>query len=137
MSKDPKPLPHPSSLSRPYWEGAAAGQLMLQRCTQCGRLRHYPQLLCPHCYATGVAAVAASGRGTVHSWTVAHHAFHPAFKNDLPYVLVTVDLAEGPRALGRFDPAAQARLRLGLPVRVGFVAAAEGVALPVFAVDEG
>lgn len=136
MSSPEKPVPHPTAVSQPYWDGTAAGQLVLQRCSSCGRVRHYPQLVCPKCHSLGVEAVVASGQGTVHSWTVAHHAFHPAFSDDLPYTLVIVDLAEGPRALGRFDPAAHEHLRIGLRVRVRFVAGAEGVALPVFVVDE-
>ncbi len=44
----------------------------------------------------------ASGRGHIHSWTVAHHAYHVAFADELPYTLVLVDLCEGPRALGRW-----------------------------------
>ncbi len=68
----------------------------------------------------------------MHSWTVAHHAYHPAFKSDLPYTLVTVDLEEGPRALGRLGPASQEQLRLGLPVQISFVAEEGGAALPLF-----
>ncbi|MDQ2804230.1 MAG: Zn-ribbon domain-containing OB-fold protein [Pseudomonadota bacterium] len=123
-----KPLPHPTPLSTPYWDGAAEGQLRLQRCTNCGKIRHYPQLLCSSCYSEAVEWIVASGRGTVHSWTVAHHAFHPAFKGDLPYTLVVVDLPEGPRALGRLE----GEPRIGLPVRVTFPKTAQGVALPVF-----
>ncbi len=126
-----KPAPHPTPLSAPYWEGAAQGELRLQRCTNCGKIRHYPQLLCDHCYSDQAEWIAASGRGTVHSWTVAHHAFHPAFKGDLPYTLVTVDLPEGPRALGRLDGTP----RLGLPVRVTFPKTQDGVALPLFVPD--
>ncbi len=115
-----KPVPHATPESAPYWEAAARGQLVLQRCTSCGSVRHYPQLLCTGCYSAGVEWIEASGRGTVHSWTVAHHAFHPAFRGDLPYTLLIVDLEEGPRAMGRLDPAAAAALRIGLPVTVGF-----------------
>jgi uncharacterized OB-fold protein len=128
-----KPAPHPTPESQAYWDGAAQGKLRLQRCTSCGKVRHYPQLICAQCYSLGVEWIEASGRGVVHSWTVAHHAFHPAFKAELPYTLVTVDLAEGPRALGRLDTASQDRLRIGLPVQVSFPRNAEGVALPVFA----
>jgi len=95
---EPKPLPHPTTESQPYWDGAAQGRLRLKRCTGCGAVRHYPQLVCARCYSLGVEWIDASGRGAVHSWTVAHRAFHPAFKADLPYTLVTVDLEEGPRA---------------------------------------
>ncbi len=130
-----KPQPHPTSQSQPYWEGAAAGRLRLQRCAACGLVRHYPQLVCTRCYGLAVEWIDASGQGRVHSWTVAHHAFHPAFKDDLPYTLVTVDLAEGPRAMGRLEPTSQARLCIGLPVRVSFPHDTDGVALPVFTAE--
>ena len=133
---EPKPLPHPTTESQPYWDGAAQGRLRLQRCTGFGAVRHYPQLVCARCYSLGVEWIDASGRGAVHSWTVAHHAFHPAFKADLPYTLVTVDLAEGPRALGRLDAGSQDRLRIGLPVQISLPRNAEGVALPVFTAAE-
>ena len=132
-----KPVPHPTPESQGYWDGAAAGTLRLQRCAACGLFRHYPQLTCTNCYSLDVELVDATGRGTVHSWTIAHHAFHPAFKADLPYTLVIVDLKEGPRALGRLDPSAQHKLRIGLPVRVSFERNEEGVPLPVFFATNG
>jgi uncharacterized OB-fold protein len=129
---EPKPVPHPTPESQPYWDGAAEGKLRLQRCTACGKLRNYPQLVCTDCYSLDVEWIEASGRGTVHSWTVAHHAFLPAFKADVPYTLVIVDLEEGPRTMGRLDPSAQAGLRIGLPVQVSFQRNEEGTALPIF-----
>lgn len=95
-----KPLPPDTALSRPYWEAARQGKLMVQQCASCGQLRHYPTLLCPSCHSHDVGWVQLSGRGRIHSWTVTHHAFHPAFREALPMVLVTVDLDEGVRALG-------------------------------------
>ena len=109
-----KPSPQPNELSRPYWEAAAEGRLVLQCCNDCGKVRHYPRLLCDACYSNAVHWKPATGRGTLHSWTVAHHAFHPAFAGELPYTLVTVDLEEGVRALGRWS--GDASLALGLAV---------------------
>ena len=122
-----KPVQQPSDLSGPYWEAAARGKLVLQCCSTCGKLRHYPRLLCDGCYSDAAHWTAASGRGTVHSWTVAHHAFHPAFAAELPYVLVTVDLEEGVRALGRWR--SHCEPVLGLAVQGGFEARAGGVDL--------
>lgn len=119
----PRPQAVGNALSAEYWEGLARGELRLQACTRCGTLRHYPRLLCSRCFSDGVVWRAVSGRGRVHSWTVVHHAFHPAFAGDLPYTLVTVDLEEGPRALGRWHGAA---LTLGLPVRMRIVARENG-----------
>jgi uncharacterized protein len=98
----------------------------------CGKTRHYPRLLYSHCHSDAAVWNQASGRGTLHSWTVAHHAFHPAFKDGLPYVLVTVDLDEGVRALGRWQgPVA---LAIGQPVQGMFEAREGGVDL-VFGPD--
>lgn len=98
-----RPQPPASDISAPYWEAAAAGRLLLQTCGACGAIRHYPRLLCDKCYSDEVHWTQASGEGKVHSWTVAHHPFHPAFAQELPYTLVTVDLKEGARALGRWQ----------------------------------
>lgn len=112
-----KPQPVGNELSRPYWEAARQGRLVLQRCGRCGKLRHYPRLLCDQCHAREVAWVPASGRGRIHSWTVCHHVFHPGFARDVPYTLVTVDLDEGVRALGRWTGAQPA---IGVPVQGRF-----------------
>ena len=124
-----KPRPSPSELSQPYWDGVAAGQLRLQSCSACGALRHYPRLLCDRCYSDGVEWQTASGRGRVHSWTVAHHPYHPAFVTEVPYTLVIVDLEEGPRALGRWHGETPA---IGQAVQGLFVARDDGADL-VFA----
>lgn len=130
-----KPVPQPTAESQPYWDGAAEGKLRLQCCASCGAVRHYPQLVCPRCYSLEVKTFDASGRGAVHSWTVAHHAFHPAFKSELPYTLVTVDLPEGPRVLGRLQGSSGVALRIGLPVRLSFSRNEAGTPLPVWTAE--
>lgn len=122
----PKPSPATSSLSEPYWQGLRDGRLLLQACAACGVLRHYPRLLCTACFSDAVTWRAASGRGHVHSWTVAHHAFHAGFRDELPYTLVTVDLVEGPRALGRWRGATP---EIGMAVQCELVQAAAAVEL--------
>lgn len=132
-----KPAPKQSAVGKPYWDGLKDGKLLIQHCADCGKPRHYPRPVCDACYSLNVRWVAATGTGTVHSWTVCHHAYHPGFASDLPYVLVTVDLKEGVRALGRLRAGDPAALRIGLPVCVGFEPGADGFVLPVFdAVDD-
>ncbi len=127
-----KPIPHPDELSAPYWEGLKRGVLMIQSCGECGTLRHYPRLLCGECYSLAVTWVEVSGRGEIHSWTVAHHAFLPSFKEDLPYVLVVVDLEAGVRAMGRLTGVLDTDIRIGLPVQFVARARADGLLLPTF-----
>ena len=127
----PKPRPEPTPESLPYWEGLRHRRLMLQRCARCGRVRHYPRPMCDGCHSLSVEWIEASGAASVHSWTVAHHAFHPAFRPELPYVLVTADLPEGVRLLARLRGAEADILSPGLPLRVGFEDAGDGLVLPV------
>jgi uncharacterized OB-fold protein len=117
-------------LSAAYWEGAGRGVLVVQRCASCGTPRHYPRAMCANCYSFDVEHVEHAGHGTVHSWTVAHQAFSPDVADDLPYVLVTVDLGDGMRALGRLRPPAAPAT--GLPVRMRFEPDAAGSPRPVF-----
>lgn len=130
--REQKPVPHPGRVSLEYWDGTRRSQLLLQKCGNCGAVRHYPRPVCDRCYSLEVEWIEASGRGTVHSWTIAHHAYHPAFKAEVPYVLVTVDLEEGVRALGRLDGIGAEDLRLDLPVQVRMTPTENGFALLTF-----
>ncbi len=133
-----KPVPHATVESQPYWDGVAEGRLRLQHCAACHRPRHYPQLACPHCYCLDCEWIDAAGTGRIHSWTVAHHAFHPAFRDEIPYTVVTVDLDEGPRALGRFRRTDEGKLAIGLRVRIAFPPNEAGTRLPEFSlIPEG
>jgi uncharacterized protein len=127
-----KPVPRPNELSEPYWSGLKRGVLMLQRCAACKKVRHYPRDVCDSCYSMQIDWVQASGRGEVFSWTVAHHAYHPAFADDLPYTLVTVTLEEGVRAMGRLHGMPASDLRLGLALQFFAEVRDDGLALPAF-----
>jgi len=87
--------------SAAWWEALAAGRLELPVCSSCGRRWFPPAPTCPYCGATHPSLIAASGLGKVYSWVVVHKAFDPVFANDVPYVILTVDLDEGARVVGR------------------------------------
>ncbi len=132
MSDYAKLLPQPTADTQPYWDGLNARKLRLQRCGDCGKVRHYPRPVCDACYSMRAEWTDASGRGRVHSWTTTHHAFHPGFRPDLPYTLLTVDLDEGVRMNAQLRGLDPAELRIGLPVQVDFEQATDTVTLPVF-----
>ncbi len=131
-----KPRPDWTPESRPYWEGLARHELLLQCCADCGRIRHYPRPMCDSCHSMATNWMKASGQARVHSWTVAHHPFHPAFRDELPCILVTADLPEGVRMLAQLRGAEAGALRPGLRLRVEFEDNGEGLTLPVFRLDE-
>jgi uncharacterized protein len=70
--------------------------------------------------------------GPLHSWTVAHHPFHPGFKEELPYIVAIVDLEDGVRMNAQMRGVTPDEMRIGLPVQVTFERTKEGVTLPAF-----
>jgi uncharacterized OB-fold protein len=117
MSDYPRPVPDQDS--EPYWDGLRAGELRIQRCGGCGRAQHYFRAQCRHCWSRELAIEVASGRGTIHSYTVVHQAADPALAAETPYPLALVDIEEGPRLLARIDAAAGA-VEIGAPVEAAF-----------------
>ncbi|MEZ5856214.1 MAG: Zn-ribbon domain-containing OB-fold protein [Hyphomicrobiaceae bacterium] len=127
-----KPTPEPTADTQAFWDGLKQGRLLLQKCSSCGKVRHYPRPVCPHCYSMEHHWSEAAGTGTVYSWTISHHAFHPGFKPELPYVLLTVELDEGVRMQAQARGIQASDLKVGLPVKIAFEPATNDLVLPVF-----
>jgi uncharacterized OB-fold protein len=127
-----KPRPQPAPENQPYWDGLRAHKLLVQRCTACHKLRHYPRPVCDSCYAMDYDWSQLSGRGTVHSWTISHHPFHPGFKRETPYITVTVDLAEGVRLQGVLEGGDGDPLAVGKAVVVDYIDVDADLSLPYF-----
>jgi uncharacterized OB-fold protein len=125
-----RPPPIVTDDNRAFWEGARDGRLVAQRCASCGRLRHPPRPMCPHCHSLDVEEVELAGTGTVYSYSILHHPQHPAFT--YPVIAVLVDLDEGVRVLSNLVGVAPGAVRIGAPVRVTFEATADDLAVPVF-----
>ena len=73
MSDDrscPTRAPHRNLETAAFWDGCAAGRLVLPRCDDCGELIWYPRRFCPFCGSLAVDRHRVSGRGTVYSFTV-------------------------------------------------------------------
>ena len=128
-----RPLPRPTALSLPHWDGCREGVLRVQRCRDCGAHVFIPQPLCPRCSCDGLDWVASGGHGTVYSYTIVHRAPHPAFAT--PYVVAIVELDEGWHMLANLE-CEPSELRIGLPVRVTLRALSPEISLPCFVLDE-
>ena len=117
-------LPQVTPDTRFFWDGTAAGELRIQRCAQCGAVRHPPGPMCPACGepADGGYGVAA-GTGEVFSYVVHHHP--PVPGKQLPMVVALVQLPEGVRMVGEMPGVRPDQARIGLPVRVTFVSAGD------------
>ena len=140
------PLPDPDADSAPFWAAGAEGELRIQACGDCGRLRHPPRPMCPECWSTDVAWRPVSDRARVWSYTVPHPPLLPAFAAYAPYNVCVVALEEEPaiRLVGNLVAAPGADLnsvdpatiRIEEPVRIVFDRVADDVGLPRFVREE-
>jgi uncharacterized protein len=126
-----KLIPHPTRDTQPHWDGLNEHKYLLQKCTACGKIRHYPRPVCEACYSMDAEWIEASGHGRIHSWTITHHPFHPGWKGDLPYIMVTADLDEGVRMNAQLRGAGPEALKTGAKVQIDYELAKPGLTLPV------
>ncbi len=122
-----------------WFEGGRLGELRVQACGACGRMRHPPGPVCPWCHSTSRAWRAVSGRGRIWSYVVPHPPLLPGFTELAPYNVVIVELDEDPtiRITGQLVHAAgeppntidPSTIAIGAPVRAVFFLV-EDVAFP-------
>lgn len=134
MSAKLPPLPVPDDLSRPYWEAAREGRLALQRCGQCRRFQHPPEIVCLACGHEDLAFEPVSGRGVIHAHSVMYDRRVYGFEDRIPYVNVVVELEEQPllTTVANLVDAEPSQLKIGLPVEVVFERLTDDVTLPQF-----
>jgi hypothetical protein len=126
-----KPLPEITEDNRRFWEGCKHHELWLQKCRNCGVLRHASPL-CPQCWTSEHDWVRASGKGKVYSWIVVHQRYNRAFEKDLPYNVTIVALEEGPRLVTNLVAINNEDIRPDLPVEVVWEDITEEISLPKF-----
>jgi uncharacterized OB-fold protein len=131
MSKT-KPVPSPAPESVPYWEAAKQHRLELPRCNSCRKFWFPPSQSCPHCLTADFSFLPVSGRGKVFSFVTYHRVYHPAFEQDVPYVVALVELEEGPRLLTNIVGVTPDKVACEMPVKVVFDDMADGVSVPKF-----
>ena len=104
-----------------------AGRFSIQHCLQCQNHVFTPRELCPHCGASPLRWVRASGLGTVYSaTTIARKA--DAGGN---YNVALIDLDEGVRMMSRVEGVAPEDVRIGQRVQAR-VAQKDGRGLVLF-----
>jgi uncharacterized OB-fold protein len=142
MSNDPQMPPAPT---RPdpvftpdaifFWEGAARGELLGQRCADCKKITHPPRPMCPACHSVKRETVKLSGRGKVASFVIPRHPAPIGFP-EAPIVAL-IELEEGIRLVSNVVDVAAAAVRGGMSVEVRFAPTRGGKAVPVVAPAKG
>lgn len=113
-----RPRPGPSPATEAFWAATSEERFLLQRCPRCGAAQFYPKVTCTACGAPEPVWEEASGRGTVHTFTVARRATAPAMEPYVPYAIAIVELAEGPRVTTNVVGCDVDAVRVGLPVEL-------------------
>jgi len=113
-----------------FWEGTRLGELRIQKCSSCGKLRHPPRPMCPSCHSTERGWTRVGTTGTIWSFVVPHPPLLQPYSDRAPYnvVLVTLDehptirfvgnLVNGPE--GELDEVDPTTIRIGEPVEAVF-----------------
>ncbi|MGO8863713.1 MAG: Zn-ribbon domain-containing OB-fold protein [Acidimicrobiales bacterium] len=122
-------LPAPDNASRHYWQSAAEGRLVVQHCTSCGVYQFYPRALCATC-AGETEWVDATGRGTLHTFTIIRQNRSEAFAALSPYAVGIVELEEGIRMMTNIVECDVEQLQVGMALEVLILKAADDVGLP-------
>lgn len=123
-------LPVPSKISQPFWDSCRAERMQLQRCDDCGTYAYYPVYVCPECASRKLSWTSVSGRGTIHTFTVASRSSLEAAEG--PLIVALVELEEGAMMVSNIRTSAPERLEIGDPLRLRYEKISDDITLPMF-----
>ncbi|MHB1504174.1 MAG: Zn-ribbon domain-containing OB-fold protein [Acidimicrobiales bacterium] len=115
-----RPWPLPDAVARPFFDAAGCGRLQLQRCVTCGTAVFYPRPYCTVCLG-GLQWIEACGKGCIYTFTVIRQNLSRAWRGQVPYVVVMVELPEGVRMMGNLVGCPADEVHIGMPVEALFV----------------
>ena len=106
---------------REYHKGLVQNRLLGLKCNQCGTLTCPPQMSCRNCASYDLEVTQLSGRGKITSFTTIYVA-PEGRETEAPYLVVLVELEEGPWIMGNLydmDPVRADMELIGKPVELG------------------
>lgn len=132
VAKKPSRIKPPMGHDNGWWWQKVAEDdcLPIQRCQDCSKLRHPPRPMCDACGSQSWDCIEASGKGTIHTFTVIHHPQFPGY--DYPIVSIIVDLAEGERMASALTGCQPEDCHIGMKVEVVIHQDEDGFKIPLF-----
>lgn len=116
MANAPRPIT--TELTEPFYEAAAEGRLLVQRCRSTGMYQWFPRAHSVYDVSADVEWVEASGKGTVYTYSVVERS--PFDDVEAPYVFAIVELEEGVRLATNIVGTPPEDVHIGMPVRIAF-----------------
>lgn len=129
-----RPIPVPNEWTKPFWDAAKQGVLMLQRCQACGHFQHPPYATCVTCVSTDLKFEPVTGKGSIYAYTIMYHGGDKRFAPAIPYasIIVELDAAKGALLVGNLLDAPYTEARVGRRVEVVFQKLNDEITLPQF-----
>lgn len=90
------PAPMPTRADSEWFKYASEKQLVIQKCAQCGALRHPPAAGCPKCQSFDYGWQEVSGKGRIYTWTITYYPISDYFKKVVPFNIIVVELDDAP-----------------------------------------
>ena len=136
MAEPARAKPKPTPETQHFWDGCKAGELLLQRCTECTKSYFPPRPFCPKCGSRNVEVFKASGKAKLWSYVINHRP-RPDMGTE-PHSIAVVTLEEGPRMMTNVVncPQTPEALELDMPLEVTFETFGD-IALPFFQPAKG
>ena len=129
-----KPQPAITDLTRPFWEAAREGLLVMQKCSRCGTINFHPKPWCIECGCRDLPWTSAGPLGTVYSFTVSRSVAmnSPVWQAELPVILCLVDVDQGARMYAQVTHCTPEEIYIGMRVTVHFDPADSELSVPLF-----
>ncbi|MBV7486462.1 Zn-ribbon domain-containing OB-fold protein [Bordetella sp. BOR01] len=117
-----------------FWDNCRKHRLVFQACSECSVLRHPPTPICPHCHSVQVKWVEAPDEGQVYTYTIVHHASHPAVQSRLPYVVALLEFPglPGVRLVTNVTDAPPEKVFIGMRLGLWWDDLDDGFSIPRF-----
>jgi uncharacterized OB-fold protein len=123
------PVPEPTPVSQPFWDGLARHRIVVQYSPSLGRYVFYPRTLAPGSLADDLEWREIDGAGTLYTYTVARRPTGPPWADAVPQLLAVVQWDAGPRISTELVGVDAADIRIGMRVRPVFYDLDSGITL--------
>tara|TARA_B100001559_G_C15944932_1_gene369339 strand:- start:85 stop:492 length:408 start_codon:yes stop_codon:yes gene_type:complete len=129
-----KPRPTIDIDSKTYWDGAKNKKLMIQYSLDTKEYFLYSKQLTNTTDSKNIEWREVSGKGKIYSYTVVHAPAGPAFKDDTPYIVASIELEEGARIISNVITEDVTNVSIGDRVKVIFEKQDDEFTIPKFVI---
>jgi len=85
-----------------YNEALKQNRVLGVKCTSCGTVTTPPKVVCPSCASDNLEVTELKGKGKIRTFTTVYVAAEGR-EAEVPYIIVIVELEEGPWIMGNLD----------------------------------